>query len=170
MACLSEECCAGIILWCNLDYKTLYDAHVDNHEKQILYDENWEKLIENANQELLSEWKFSDSPLESDLKHNLDKWGNTRKLPLMIKNDSIFYQIYYSEKVFDMLISLEDLKERINDVLLYTKPYNAVRTLFMTMAQNQKVLYVLLISNKKQRFHVIPFNANEYKLFGSKIE
>lgn len=131
---------------------------------------NWELLVKKANGEALSEWDKSESALEKDLKRNFDKWGNKDKEPFIIKNDSIFYRIYYSEQVFDMLNSLENLKGRLGEVLLYSKLYNSVKTLLVTMAQHNKQLYILMVSNERQRIQIIPYSEEEYKQFGSKAE
>ena len=134
-------------------------------KKQIPDDVNWEVLVKKANEEAMSEWSKSESAIEKDIKRNLDKWGNKGKEPLTIKNDSIIYSIYYSEQVFDMLSRLDNLKERFGEVLLYTKLYNSVKILLGIMAQHHKDLYILMLSNEKQRFKIIPFSEEEYKIF-----
>lgn len=139
-------------------------------EKQTPDDANWELLVKKANEEAMSEWDKSESALEKDIKRNFDKWGNKGKEPFIIKNDTIFYRIYYSEQVFNMLSSLDNLKERLGEVLSYTKMYNSVKALLVKMAQHHKNLYILMVSNEKQRLQIIPFSEDEYKHFGSKAE
>ena len=135
----------------------------------ISEDVNWVELVAKANKEAKSEWNKSDSALERDLKNNLEKSGNIGE-PLMIKSDSIFYRVYYTEQMFDLLNSLDNLKERLSEVFLYTKPYSSVETLFKLMAQYQRKLYVILISRDENRSRVISFSPNEYMLFGSKAK
>lgn len=139
-------------------------------KKQKPEDVNWEILVKKANEEAMSEWIKSESAFENDIKRNFDKWGNKGKEPLIIKNDSILYRLYYSEQVFDMLNSLNNLKERIGEVLLYSKMYNSVKTLLVTMAQHHKKLYIFMVSNERQRLQIISFSEDEYKEFGSKAE
>lgn len=163
----NEKCSAENLISTN----DLCNTHMEIINMESNYDEiNWQTLVDKANEEAMSEWENSDSALEKDLKRNLDKWGNRGNEPLMIKNDSIFYRIYYSEQIFDAMNSLDNLKERLSEVFIYTKLYNSVSTLLITMSQHQKELYILMISNKKKRTKVVPFSADEYIQFGSKAK
>ena len=135
----------------------------------ISEDVNWVELVAKANEEAKLERKKSDSAIERDLKNNLEKSGNNDE-PLIIKSDSIFYRVFYTEQMFDLLNSLDNLKERLSEVFLYTKPYSSVESLFKLMAQYQRKLHVLLISGDKNKSKVISFSPDEYMLFGSKAK
>ena len=164
---LDVYCHAGTITNANMSCRTYLETI---KKEQTPDDANWELLVKKANEKAMSEWDKSESALEEDLKRNFNKWGNKGKEPLIIKNDTIFYRIYYSEQVFDMLSSLDNLKERLGEVLSYEKMYSSVKALLVKMAQYHKQLYILMVSNEKQRIQIISYNEEEYKQFGSKAE
>ena len=131
---------------------------------------DWSRLIENANREALSSRDSSDSPLERDLKRNLDNWGNKDQVPFFMQSDSIFYRVYYAENVYDMLIGLADFKERFIEMQKYTKPFESVQVLLDAMARCEKTLFFIMVSQKSYRENVISLQSNDYILFGSKAE
>lgn len=133
-------------------------------------DEDWELLVKKANEDAISEWNKSKSALDKETIRNLEKWGHRDKEALIIKNDSIFFRVFYPEMSFDATVSRGKLKEILGELLQYRKINNTVKKVFDKMAQHNKELYFLMVSDEEQRIRIIPYGKEDYKRFGSKAK
>lgn len=133
-------------------------------------DEDWELLVKKANEDAISEWNKSKSALDKDTRRNLEKWGHRDKEPLIVKCDSIFFRVYYPEMSFDATVSHRKLKEILGELLQYRKINNTVKKVFDKMAQHNKELYFLMVSDEKKRIRIIPYGKEDYKRFGTKAK